>query len=851
MVQILGFFSNGWDYISFNIINGLFIMVAKVYDYLQQLIDLDPFDLDKFTDLATILYVLAGVFMLFRVIVSMIQMLINPDQMMDKQAGAGKLITRVVISIVMLMLFVPNGIIFGETGIFQRVEEALLYNEDEKDPGLVIRIMEMGLKEDNSTEKNSKKKTDNLSSANSNALVENVYADNKTLTCYYYAESSYIKYLNQKDKDNITSNELYKITFSLSKKKNYVQLDGSPVYYYVSNARVQGGAHGDDFKYLSLPNNKKLTDSDGMFSKIDIGNGVTSVLPSSCPQKIDFTTGDTEPLRLKKDEHTTGSVGLSGGYASISKMIEQFKQEHEKAEKSKSSESPDYAYVKKLKYEGSLQLAQASAASLQECAADKESECIEIQQEMFKSPSGNAKVTEAMKEDILDINFIFSVILGIGLIVYLMFLCIEILIRRLKLFFLEIISPLPAICYVDPKDKIFNSWSKMYISTYLDLFIKLIAIGIATTLLGEVAKDFWGNEGFFLKFFEIVAILTFAKILPTMISKIFGLDSMGSSFKDITGLAKGAAMAGVGGAALLGAHALATGGNMTAAYKYAKSNGKNAGGAALKALGAGALGVPGALVRGIGAGVKGNVRGGVDAMSAKNARTNEAKKNGLNFWDRTVASMAGIMGYSPKTRMDNQIKDIVDKKQMLDDFRKHKDNIENMADSSNYLSDIKSKIATNPDSFEYYDDDGNRLTGKQAFKEARSDFIKLNETNRKNSNGNIEYYDANSNSWIDSGQGDYYITANGTQSNVLYEKASKGKIEQAENEMRAAFNANHDLQKELGMEGQNIANFKAYADAEGKAKDKSNAYSTQIISVQQSDKYGKAKAKEEFTKSQK
>ena len=123
--------------------------------------------------------------------------------------------------------------------------------------------------------------------------------------------------------------------------------------------------------------------------------------------------------------------------------------------------------------------------------------------------------------------------------------------------------------------------------------------------------------------------------------------------------------------------------------------------------------------------------------------------------------MAGTLGYNPKASMDNKIKDQVDKKQMLDDFRKHKENIENMADSSNYLSDIKSKVAADPNSFSY-----SGKTGKAAMKAARSDFIELNENNYKDStSGNIFYKDNNGN-WIDSGQSDYYVKSDGSSSTM-------------------------------------------------------------------------------------
>ena len=57
-----------------------------------------------FDKLANRLYVLIGIFMVFRVTFSLIQMLANPDMMSDKEKGIGKLATRVVIALSLLVL---------------------------------------------------------------------------------------------------------------------------------------------------------------------------------------------------------------------------------------------------------------------------------------------------------------------------------------------------------------------------------------------------------------------------------------------------------------------------------------------------------------------------------------------------------------------------------------------------------------------------------------------------------------------------------------------------------------------------------------------------------------------------
>lgn len=60
-----------------------------------------------FDDFVKNLYVIIGIFMVFRVAFSLIQMLANPDMLADKEKGAGKLATRIVIAFG-LIIMVPT-----------------------------------------------------------------------------------------------------------------------------------------------------------------------------------------------------------------------------------------------------------------------------------------------------------------------------------------------------------------------------------------------------------------------------------------------------------------------------------------------------------------------------------------------------------------------------------------------------------------------------------------------------------------------------------------------------------------------------------------------------------------------
>lgn len=669
MVQILGFFQNTWNNISFSIVSGLYSIVAKIYNFMLDLVRTGSIDTSPFDDFTTTLYVLAGVFMLFRVIIGMLQMLINPDQINDKQAGAGKMIQRIVLCIVMLMLFVPNGIIFGENGIFHRVEEALLAED-----GLVTKLSGMGDENFSSspTQKNIVKE------GTAGFLIENVYADTKAdLTCYYFNVASHSKSTETAGTGTYTLhkmevNKFYKIEFY-----NSVNVSGNSGD---QTGKLNCSSGSCKYSYI-VRSSETIEDDLGNFSslngKITMGDAFSDSFPTSCPEYLEKKTnssGSTYYAATKKHpvsnkiqtcknkwgltRITDGkcyNVGIMGGYSDLSKALENIKKiltDYTNNAKTKysvktdensvldnlsnfvnreNSDSGSVSYLNGIS-NSAIVFAQGTASSLQECASGYEDDCEEAQKEMFESSDGNDKIVELMDNKQLDVGFFMSLITGIALIVYLLFLCVEILIRKLKLYFLEIIAPIPVISYVDPKDKVFNQWMKMYLSTYVDLFIKLISIGVAVTLLEAIfADDFWQNANLLMKFFEIVAILAFAKILPTMISKIFGLDSMGGSFKDVMGMAKGAAGFAAGGA--LGAFA---------------------GAATGKGLGRFSGALKGATM-GVGSGAKGKVFGGSQAISSRNAAINQQKAAGLNMFERMIAGASAKTGIAPGAKAESKM----------------------------------------------------------------------------------------------------------------------------------------------------------------------------------------------------
>lgn len=168
---------------------------------------------------------------------------------------------------------------------------------------------------------------------------------------------------------------------------------------------------------------------------------------------------------------------------------------------------------------------------------------------------------------IMDYTFIISTLCGL-LVAYILFLfCVDIAVRSVKLSFLQLIAPIPLISKVDPKkgDKVFGNWMKECVSTYLDVFIRLLAIYFALFIISAISnkpvnmvtgEDYTGFTGLLLSVFLIIGALNFARELPKLIGGIFGIDFKGMGGFTLNPAKKFGATPLIGGA-LVGAAGLA------------------------------------------------------------------------------------------------------------------------------------------------------------------------------------------------------------------------------------------------------------------------------------------------------
>ena len=223
--------------------------------------------------------------------------------------------------------------------------------------------------------------------------------------------------------------------------------------------------------------------------------------------------------------------------------------------------------------------------------------------------------------------------------------CIDVGVRSVKLAFLQLVYPIPVISFMDPKsgkDGIFSKWYKMCLTTFLSLFIRLLALYFGIYVISRVGRhgivdNINGSEitNGWVKLFVIIGILMFVKQLPKLLENLgikldgdgkFTLNPLKRAFDENNGMfgAKGIKRAGVaaGGAAMglgMGAVGAATGAGIGRAFT--------------------------GMFGGVASGLKGKKlgeihKGQVDA----NQRMREARANGSTFFGRRGAQISSLIG---------------------------------------------------------------------------------------------------------------------------------------------------------------------------------------------------------------
>ena len=142
---------------------------------------------------------------------------------------------------------------------------------------------------------------------------------------------------------------------------------------------------------------------------------------------------------------------------------------------------------------------------------------------------------QLVKDGKLDYYFFTGIVYSILLMAYLLVLCVEVIVRNLKIILYQAIAPIPIINGIDPNDKMRTAWFKGYFGAYFDLFVKVFAIQMLAKLIIFIPK-IGEKVGFFGTLFFLVALLVFVKIVPNIISDVLGIKNLGGSFNEVKGI---------------------------------------------------------------------------------------------------------------------------------------------------------------------------------------------------------------------------------------------------------------------------------------------------------------------------
>ena len=178
---------------------------------------------------------------------------------------------------------------------------------------------------------------------------------------------------------------------------------------------------------------------------------------------------------------------------------------------------------------------------------------------------------------VYDYAVFLTFIVGVAITYLLIVFCFDLAERVIKLAILEIVSPLFIVTYIDPKSAKsgpFKNWLKEVGSTYVGLYIRLVALALILILLNlwdKVDPKVISKLGTLGTIIFILSILIFAKSFPKWLASLIGIKDFDNG---IGGLGKR-----LGSAALVGGMLTKAGhaalGTATGAAKMVGENRRN------------------------------------------------------------------------------------------------------------------------------------------------------------------------------------------------------------------------------------------------------------------------------------
>lgn len=508
---------------------GLYRSIAAIYTDMLNLVDTfnDSPLAETLNNISANVYVLVGVFMLFRIGVSLLNYLVDPSKLDDKKVGGGQLVTHILISIVLLLSL---NFVFKWTNDLQTI----LLERD----GILYKIISTGNAE--------MSKLNDLQLINTQevSVVSKKYKDNENIC----NNTATIKAALKEHIINNIREGCFTKKYTRAEAEKLV--NSVPITYNSSGRELTGISGSIDETSL-----KGLNTKVSVKYKNQVGQSVSGVKPNfhltnaTCyfnfPLSRDYSDNSLDSISgfhveyycdsSKSDEVEKSIEGIEN------KKEQQIRKDQGKYDNSSIEESGfEFATITLSTFMSPSD--EVDDTILKQYSGEKSSDwwADQIEDEQ-KSSSG---ITYSM-------DWLLAFICGLAIIAVLLAIMIEVVVRNLKLVFLQAIAPIPVVSYMNPNDKLLGTWVKQYIGVYFSLFIQLFVILIIPDLMMKLLDSVTG--GFILKIVIIAGCLLFTKEAPKFIGKLLGLDNMEGSFGDAfkmvktgLGIGAGAAAAAVG-----------------------------------------------------------------------------------------------------------------------------------------------------------------------------------------------------------------------------------------------------------------------------------------------------------------
>lgn len=645
---------------------GLYRSIAAIYTDMLNLVDTfnDSPLAEKLNNISTNVYVLVGVFMLFRIGVSLLNYLVDPSKLDDKKVGGGQLVTHILISIVLLLSL---NFVFKWTNDLQTI----LLERD----GILYKIISTGNAE--------MSKLNDLQLINTQevSVVSKKYKDNENIC----NNTATIKAALKEHIINNIREGCFTKKYTRAEAEKLV--NSVPITYNSSGRELTGISGSIDETSL-----KGLNTKVSVKYKNQVGQSVSGVKPNfhltnaTCyfnfPLSRDYSDNSLDSISgfhveyycdsSKSDEVEKSIEGIEN------KKEQQIRKDQGKYDNSSIEESGfEFATITLSTFMSPSD--EVDDTILKQYSGEKSSDwwADQIEDEQ-KSSSG---ITYSM-------DWLLAFICGLAIIAVLLAIMIEVVVRNLKLVFLQAIAPIPVVSYMNPNDKLLGTWVKQYIGVYFSLFIQLFVILIIPDLMMKLLDSVTG--GFILKIVIIAGCLLFTKEAPKFIGKLLGLDNMEGSFGDAFKMVKTGLGIGAGAAA----------GAVAGAF-----TGAGAGGSLSTFMG----GMLGGAFRGASSGSQGKIFEGAGKQIARNKKVRDMNLNGSN-WSQRMLSKVGL---DAESRAQGDLKRLQNEQKAYQDFNQHKKNIEDLADSSDFMKNLRNQRNA----------DGSQKYPEEQLKQARTSWI--------------------------------------------------------------------------------------------------------------------------------